>query len=317
MATDSKIAKEAAADRDKGIDSLKTCALLFKCKPNYDEAIPYFKNAASGFKSIKNPKEEIFCRLQLVECFKKTDSLWEEGNEHERIAYIQFIDLKDHKNGYNSIINAHRAYYEKGDYQESSNCIFKLAILLRQDSNFNEYCEKLLKVSFDSLLKYSHVLLSKGDEQTDFIYKTFKFFTATLVQNDKTRIAIESSDLLIKSIKNFEKDKSALLEVYICKLVCMIINETDFNDINLVISECEGFVEDRSDIIKLGSVKKLKSAIDSGNEKEFNDNIYEVGSGLDNELVKKLKSSLNKTQAGKKSREVENKSQNEDPENFL
>lgn len=307
---ENKIASKADEDRDRGLENLKTCAILFKCSPNYEEAIPYLKSAANGYKSLRNLKEEMFCRLQLIECFRKTDSLWEEGNEYERVSQIQIFELKDNVSGQKNIINAHRAFYEKGDYQEANNCIYKTVVNLRQDSANLDSSEKLLKVSFESLLKYSHVLLSK-DEQSDFIYKTFKLFIATLVQNNKTRNAIESCDLMIKAIKNFESNKSNLFDVYLTKIVCMIINESLESELAQVYCECEAFIEDREDFKKLKAAKDIKEAIDFNIERKFNENIYLVGVSLDNELVKKLRKCLNGRQNDLTNPNLK------DPESFL
>ena len=46
-----KVIQEATKDKEKGLEHMSKCIILFKCTPSYEEAIPYFKTAANGFKA--------------------------------------------------------------------------------------------------------------------------------------------------------------------------------------------------------------------------------------------------------------------------
>ena len=297
------ILQEAEDDKSRGLSELKTCSILFKCKPNYERAIPYFKNAAQNYAKIRNTKEEIFCRNKLVECFRQLKEFWQEGNELEQLSFLHLNELNDHKESLTAIINAHNAYYAQGEYQESSNCIKKIALLMKQQNQL-DICEKMLKISYNSSLKYGHLVISK-DDVSDFIYKTFHFYFGILIANNKTRIAIESCDPLAKSIESYEKDKSEIFSIYLCKLIAMIINEESDNEISIVIKKCEEWIKDRDDESRLQAVLKVKEAVSTGNLKLFTDNLYQVSMSLDNEVTKKLKQLLDKN------------SQHNNQENFI
>lgn len=291
---------QAIKDKEEGLKHIKTCKIMFKCTPSYDEAIPYFKSAANNFKSEESFKEELFCREKLALCFQKTNSLWEEGNEHSNIARIYFNNIKDEDKGLKSIINAHNAFYNKGEYQDAIQCIYKLALHLRIDYSKDysklEIIEKMLKVCYDSCLKFGHVVVSKEENEKDYIYKTFKLFFAVLIQLNKQDKAIEYSEILYKSLCAYEIDKTELFEIYFQKIIGLIIN-LDFNNKDLFeenINECKNISEDRDDLQKLDALNTLVKAIISKNHKEFNDNLYEVGLSLDNELTKKLKDVFNR-----------------------
>jgi tetratricopeptide (TPR) repeat protein len=284
--------KTAEKDKQKADEEIKTCPIFFKCQPDYERAIPYYKSAADGFHALKNFKDEIYCRNQLVTCFQKLKSFWEEGNTLEKIAHIQLKELNDAPLAYQTISNAHNAYYAKGDYHEACNCMSKLALEFKELSNL-EYCEKTLKLSFNSILKFGHVVISK-DEQADYIYKCFNSYSGILFANDKTRLVIENADLFIKSIENYEKNKSEIMIIYYIQTIAKIINENNEDEIEEGFKKCEACVEDRGDISKIDALRRVKRAFEISDSKLIEDNLYEVGSQLDNEIVKKLRNSYAK-----------------------
>ena len=164
-----------------------------------------------------------------------------------------------------------------------------------------------MKIGFNSSLKFAHVLLSKG-EQSDFVYKSFNFYAGLLVANDKTRIAIESAENLIKSVENYEKDKSEIVNLYVIKILCMIINEEDEKIIEESFSKAQDYAVERDDSNRLKALESIKVAVNKGDLSLFNSNVYEVTHSLDNEIVKKLRSAYEKAEAERK----ENKENNKD-----
>lgn len=301
---DNNLLIKAQENKNKGMEELKTCCILFKCKPDYESAIPYLKEASTKYGAVRNFKEEIFCRNHLVECFRKTKSLWEEGNELEKIAYIQVNELNDYNEAYKTIINAHNAYYAQGDYQEATNCIYKIAIVFKQNK-YLDLCEKVLKISFGSSVKFGHVVICK-DEVCDYIYKTFNFYVGILFVNDKTRLVIESCDILAKSIESYEKQKTEIFNIYLTKAIALIINEDSSEELEKCYSECENWISDTDDSNKLESLKKIRHAIIDGKEGAFNTNLYEVCSSLDNEVTKKLKQAFDKSNEEKNKHNLDN-----------
>lgn len=293
--------KKAMENKDKGLDGIKTNCLLCKFKPNYDLAIPHFKEAAKCYNGLKNYKEEIFCRFKLVECFNKTKSLWEEAYESEKIAFTQVQEFNDYNEGLKTITNAHMAYYEKGEYQDAVICIDKMVQILRQNSR-SDLCEKLLEINYNSYLKFGHVVICKN-EACDYIYKSFNIYAGILLANDKTRILIERSDSLAKSVEAYEKDKSEIFNLYLLKYLGRLINEDPDNEIDICIKQCQEYAVCRDDSNKLESALKLKEAIKNSNSKLFSDNLYEVTISMDNEINKKLKALFDKNNNGDNNKE--------------
>ena len=63
----------------KGEDCLKTSCIKCKSKPDYNDAIPYFKEASELYHGNKKWREEIVCRMKLANCFKQIKFFYEEA----------------------------------------------------------------------------------------------------------------------------------------------------------------------------------------------------------------------------------------------
>lgn len=288
--------KNATNDKQRGLSELKTCALCFKCSPSYETAIPFLKNAATGFNALNDIKEEIECRNHLVDCFRYIKSFWEEGNELEKVAYLQLKGLNNPNDALVSIQNSHLAYYNKGDYHEATNCVEKLSLVFRE-LKYMDHAEKALAVNYNSTLKYGHVVLSKEDDLHDYIYKTFNSYFGVLIANDKTSIAIESAKNLIKALEPHETDKSEILILYLLMACGKIINED--NDVESILDKAKEYSSSRSDNSRINSIKSIFTAVVKGDERLFNENSYEAFINFDNEVTKKIKVVLDKNNSNK------------------
>lgn len=289
--------KNAQNDKQRGLSELKTCALCFKCSPSYETAIPFLKNAATGFNALSDIKEEIECRNHLIDCFRYIKSFWEEGNELEKVAYLQLKGLNNPNDALISIQNSHLAYYNKGDYQEATNCVHKLSLVFKE-LKYMDHAEKALAVNYNSSLKYGHVVLSKEDDLHDYIYKSFNTYFGVLIANDKTTVAIESTNNLIKSLEAHENDKSEILNLYLLLACGKIINED--SNVESILDKAKEYSSDRSDNSRINSIRSILNAVIKGDEKIFNDNSYEAFINFDNEVVKKIKVTLDKNSSGDK-----------------
>ena len=301
--TDTKKPKDlsttALKNKNKGMEYLSTCPLLFKCKPDYDSAIPFLKSASKDFNALKNIKEEIFCREKLIECFRKTHSLWEEGNESNIVANIK-LQSKDYEGCLSSAFNAHLAFYNNGDYTDSTSCITKIANELRALKEL-KYSEKLLKFLVDSLLKYAHVVYSK-DDGNEYVYNAFHLYSSLLIEDNNIQKVIETSTLIIKSINAFIKRPSELFQYYYIKLLCLMLLDNN-NEFEEVKKECLDYSED--DMSQLSSLVELKLAIEENNEKEYKRNIYEVTNSLDIVFSKAISNKFNQKKENKEKDVVE------------
>lgn len=277
-----KILKEAQYNKEKGLNYLKISYIFCKCKPDYEGAIPYLKSAAKEFNLLKNDNEELICRENLVKCFKILDSLWEEGNENELISEI-YIRKKEYNKSIYSILNAHEAYYSKGEYDDCIKCVLKISKKLIENKLFNE-CESLLKGLFDSLLKFAHILYT-NDIGYHYVFEGFHSYVSILAINSKYLEISKSCDLIIKSLKGFiKKDEDIFMYFYIYVISLILLDDKD--NFHKVYAEASSYAY--KDNIQYESILKIFSSIDKKDKDEFQNNLYIATNNIDNIFSKLL-----------------------------
>jgi hypothetical protein len=255
--------KEARQNKEAGDSEIKISCLLCKFKPNCLEAIPYYIAAADAYHTMQIWSEEIYCREKLAYCHRSLKSDWEEGNEYEKIAYIYLNQLQSSEQALKFVQNAHNAYFSKGDYPDSINCLTKIAHVYITDRDEYENAEKCLKIAYNAILQTFHLLGTKEDEPTDFIYRAIDSYTSVLYKNDKVRIGIEACENILKIIQQYETNKSRIVQVYGLLLVGCIINE-DFNKFNENASLAKTFCIRNSDIRFIENLQDLYEVIVEG-----------------------------------------------------
>ena len=87
--------KDGMKEYKKGIECLKTSCIKCRFQPDFTSAIPYLKTAADEFHSCNNFEKEIEARHQLITCFQKEESFWEEGKELTILSYVLSGSRKD------------------------------------------------------------------------------------------------------------------------------------------------------------------------------------------------------------------------------
>jgi hypothetical protein len=222
---------QANTNKERGDSYIKTSCMMCKFKPNFEDAIPFYKSAADEYHAQNNFKEEIYCREKLVVCFRSLTSEWEEGNEYNKIANVQVINLQDYSGAVQTIQNAHNSFFIKGEYKFAIDSVTKLANKLMEINEIT-YAEKCLKIAFESVLTVFHSIASKPDEPTDFLYKAIEKYMALNFKLNKIDNVIESAEKLIKVIEPYEADKELVANIYGYYLLGLMIkdNKELFND---------------------------------------------------------------------------------------
>ncbi len=185
---------EAQQKRQAGDDELKTSCLMCKFKPNFLDAIPYYKNASQLYHSARAFRDEIYCREKLAYCLRENKSKWEEGNEYDQLASIYLDYLNDPQGAWKAINNAYQAYFRSNEYKDAVDCVRKLGEKFKaKDSDeslnkeYSEYAEKCLKQGYDAFLQIFHLFASKKEEPYGFLYTALDSYIAILISGNKIK----------------------------------------------------------------------------------------------------------------------------------
>ena len=148
--------EKANQDYLHGLDLIQTSCIKCRCKPNYLDAIPYFKKAAEVYRGCGQYEKEVQTREKLVLCFNNEKSYWEEGNEYQKMCKTQITNLKKVEEAYISIINSFNSFAGNRTYDDGIKALTKASNdkyidLLYDREKFNksaeisEKCAELLK----------------------------------------------------------------------------------------------------------------------------------------------------------------------------
>ena len=278
--------KEANKSKSDGDAELSTSCLFCKFKPNCVDAIPYFNQAASLYHASGQWTEEIYCREKLVFCFRTLRSAWEEGNQHEQIAFIYLDHLEKNTLAMTSIQNAYQSFFVHGDYKDAINALKKVGhqFLEKDEIDFAERC---LKIAYDAFLAVFHTLATKKDEPYEFLYSALDDYLAILFRNNKVRIAIDALENVIKIIEQYEENKSQIAHVYGFLLICLIVNDDENGLMNrgeYAKSNCPK----NSDYRFIENIINLQQIIKEGKDNQFRDNMIEINIDYPVDVCKKL-----------------------------
>ena len=277
--------KQAQELKIQGDSELKTSCLLCKFKPNYLDAIPFYKNAANLFKSALSYDEEIYCREKLTLCFRNINSFEEEGKEFENISFIYFA-----KNKYSESIkvmnNAFQSYFSHPSYDDAVDCMKSLASKFLEINDLDN-AEKCLEICYQTFLKIFHTF--KKDDPTKIFYDAIEQYVSVLFQNDKIRISINCLNQLIKVSSESEENKFKTLIFYCFLISAHLVNEDEENLIKIS-EEAKKFCQTNSDYSLVDSLLQTWEAIKKSDSNNFSYCITTLQYHLPHEIVKKLKS---------------------------
>ena len=193
----------------RGLEYLQTSCIKCRYKPNYLDAIPFFKKAAELFRGCGQFEKEVQTRELLVRCFKAEKSYWEEGNEHQKMCQTQINQLKNIPGAKTSIINSFNAFVAYRTYDDGIKAITKASNFFIDNNNKAE-AEEILQFAFDGVEKYYHVITMNEEESHYYIYECIDKYIDLLFDREKYSKSAEISQKaanIIKEEKNDEKEK--------------------------------------------------------------------------------------------------------------
>lgn len=278
--------KEAKENKEKGDSEIKTSCICCKFKPNCLNAVPYYIKAADLYHASSQWNEELYCREKLVFCHQNLKSHWEEGFEHQKMAFLYLNQLNNKEKAFKSIQNSYQAYFTKAEYKDAIEALSKLAKSY-YDQNDLDYSERCLKIAYDSLLQVFHTLASQKDEPYEFMYGSLDQYLSVLFKNDKVRLAIESCENVIKVVDPYEEDKSRVAHIYGFMLLGLIINEDElkFKD---TAESAKNVCTKYSDRKFIENIEQLYESIQDCKENKYRDYMIEINVEYPAEVGKKL-----------------------------
>lgn len=219
--------KTAKDKYNEGLACLKTSFLKLKFTPEYNDAIPYFKQAADIYHGCKKFNEEIEVRMQLNKCFNATKSYWEEGNEYEKIFLVYLNQLNQPDEAYKAILNAKNSYVSNKSYDDAVKALSKAGNTFLESQNTSN-AEAAYKTAYDTIEKYFHVLTVDNSIDLGFIYNCLDKFLDLLFSTKKYSIAVDITNGIIKLIKeNDQNDNNKISKYYGFQALAQLANKND------------------------------------------------------------------------------------------
>lgn len=277
--------KEADKNRKHGDAEIKTSCVSCKFKPNTHDAIPFYQQAADSYRAAQKYNDEIYCREKLIFCFQHQKSLYEEGSEHQKLSLIYLI-LKKYDLTIKSINNSYQCLIQNADYQDAVKSVLSIADKFQEINELGQ-AENCYKIGYDGFKLVFHVIATKKEEPTIFLYNALFQYLNILIKNNKIKLAIESCESAIKTIEPFEKDKSKIVETYALLLVLNILNNdiVEFkNKIELARKHCGK----NSDLRFIQDIESIPLDIENGEDNQFRKHTVDVKVIFPNEIYKKL-----------------------------
>jgi hypothetical protein len=278
--------KEADKNRKLGDAEIKTSCLTCKFKSNCHDAIAYFSLAADSYKAAQKFNDEIYCREKLIFCFQREKSLWEEANEHMKLALVYLTHLKKYDIVIKAVNNCYQCFFENGDYLDAFNAISSIGEKFI-DINEIQNAEDCYRIGFDCFVRVFHVIATKKDLPTLSLYNSLYQYFNILTRNNKIKSAIESCQSAIKTIEKFEEDKSKIVEIYALLLIYFLLNN-DLIEFNKQIDAARRHCEKGSDLRFLQDIESIPGDIEKSQEPQFKNHTVDVKVRFPNEIYKRL-----------------------------
>jgi len=278
--------KEADKNRKLGDAEIKTSCLTCKFKSNCHDAIAYYSLAADSYKGAHKFNDEIYCREKLIFCFQREKSLWEEANEHMKLALVYLTHLKKYDIVIKEVNNSYTCFFENGDYLDAFNAISSIGEKFI-DINEMQNAEDCYRIGFDCFVRVFHVIATKKDLPTLSLYNSLYQYLNILTRNNKIKSAIESCHSAIKAIEKFEEDKSKIVEIYALMLIFFLLNN-DLIEFKKQIDSARRHCEKGSDLRFLQDIESIPGDIEKSQESQFKNHTVDVKVRFPNEIYKRL-----------------------------
>ena len=205
--------EKANQDYIHGLELLQTSCIKCRYKPNYLDAIPFFKKAAEVYRGCGQYEKEVQTREKLVRCFNNEKSYWEEGNEYQKMCKTQINQLKKVEEAYNSIINSFNSFVGNRTYSDGIKALTKASNDFIDNGN-KEEAEKILDFAFQGIEKYYHVITMNDDESHSYIYECIDKYVDLLFDKEKFNKSAEISEKSAELLKQEKPDEKRLICKY-------------------------------------------------------------------------------------------------------
>ena len=205
--------EKANQDYLTGLDYLQKSCLKCRTKPNYLDAIPFFKKAADVYRGCGQFENEIQTRERLVVCFNNEKSYWEEGREYEKMCHTQINQLKKVQEAKNSIINSFNSFVANKSYEDGIKAITKASDFFIDKGNKDE-AEEILEFSFEGVVKYYHVITLNEAESHTYIYECIDKYIDLLFEREKFSKSSNISQRAAELIKEENKEEYQMICKY-------------------------------------------------------------------------------------------------------
>ena len=205
--------EKANQDYQTGLDYLTTSCIKCRYKPNYLDAIPFFKRAAEVYRGCGQFEKEVQSRELLIRCFKEEKSYWEEGNEYQKMCQTQINQLKNIQEAKISIINSFNAFAAHRTYGDGIKAITKASGFFTDNGNKNE-AEEILDFCFTNIEKYYHVLILNEDETHGYIYDCIDKYIDLLFDKEKFEKSAEIAERSAQIIKEENSEEKNVISKY-------------------------------------------------------------------------------------------------------
>ena len=205
--------EKANIDYLVGMDYLQTSCLRCRMKPDYLDAIPFFKKAAETYRGCGQFEKEIETRKKLVLCFNNEKSFWEEGAEYQKMCQTQITQLKQVEEAKNSIINSFNSFVANKTYDDGIKAINKAVDIFLSEGKKDE-AEQILEFGFEGIIKYYHVITLNEEESHYFIYECIDKYVDLLFDREKFNKSSNISQRAVELIKEENKEEFKIICKY-------------------------------------------------------------------------------------------------------
>lgn len=281
-----------------GENKLKTSFFTFKFSPDYIGALDDFTSAGKGYRQIGNSAKAINAFKKAIECNRKMNDYYSEGNLYVSIAEIYFFDYKSPEEGISMLNKASYAFQVAGKLSFAVKSFITTAERYMEKKEY-ETAEKILKEAFKTCCSNTEdKLVGASFEQ---IYNKLLDVECGL---NKWPEAIELSQEYINSqLKYPEKDLYRLSKTYMKLAILRIINKEEFLCEEIFTKMYENKYDDTQTDVK--DIRKVIDAINFLDKKKFTYCISSAFTLFENNLLKGLQNVYKR-----KEEEIKGKEQN-------
>jgi tetratricopeptide (TPR) repeat protein len=273
---------------NEGQNHIKTSYFKFKFSPDYLSAVSCFTDAAAGYRKLKMFNQSLQAYEDAIKCNKQLLESWQEGQNWQEMADICIFDMNDFTNGWNYLKNSSLSYKIAGKFTSGIKVYNDFAQRLIE-INRSLDAVKILREAIDDCFEHTHDELIRIS-----LEEVFNKILDVYCQIENFVNAIELIEKYIKLQKTLKNEAKHKISKNYVKLgmLRIIIGELYMSE-NLINDMFSSYDSSCSDDID--DLRKLNKCFKDGNKKEFNFLVTYAFSLFQNNLLKALKKSFDKS----------------------